>query len=41
MQRLLQLAGKASEAAKCLEKSELLGLTEEVLKGVMCRVVSA
>jgi len=35
MQRLLQLAGKAAEAAKCLEKSELVSLTAEVLHTVV------
>ena len=40
MQRMLQLAGRASEAARCLEKSEIVALTAEVLQGMMSRVSS-
>jgi hypothetical protein len=35
MQRLLQLAGKSAEAAKCLEKHELVELAAAELERVV------
>jgi hypothetical protein len=35
MQRLLQLAGRSAEAAKCLEKHELVELAAAELQRVM------
>lgn len=38
MQRLLQLAGKSAEAAKCLEKHELVDLAAAELQMLIDRV---
>lgn len=35
MQRLLQLGGRAADAATCLEKMELAALSDQVLDGLV------
>lgn len=37
MQRLLQLAGKGSEAAQCLEKQELVALAAKEVQALVDR----
>jgi hypothetical protein len=41
MQRLLQLAGKSSEAAKCLEKHELVTLAAGQLQSILDSVAAS